>query len=117
MSDHIGDDAVAWLAHRYIRCAHEVFIVRLRIRENEDVFFRFKRRPGGDEKEVFHLLEPLPTYPLQTKAAETYEDNNSGRGKAESPARLSFIQRRGARNQRDRFLLGKDFHIAGKGQG
>src|SRR3990170_8730045 len=117
MGNNVGDNTVAWFAHHDIGRAYEILIVRLRIRKNEDVFSRLKRRPGGDEKEVFHLLEPLPTYPLQTKAAETYEDNTSGRGKTESSARLNFVQRRGARNQGDRFLIGKDFHIAGKGQG
>ena len=81
VGNNVRHNSIARFAYHDVRRAHEILIMRLCLGENEDIFFPFRSRPSGDEKELLQAFYLLPGHPSQTKTAETYEDDNRGHRK------------------------------------
>ena len=79
----VGNDTISRFRHDDIHGAKQIFIVRLRIRQDENVAVSLLRRAGGNEEELPKLLELVLRETLESRASEVQEDNSRRFGQFE----------------------------------
>src|SRR5205807_8266918 len=72
----VGNDTISRFRHDDIHSTKQIFIVRLRIRHDENVAVSRLALAGDNEEELPQLLELVPRETLESRASEAQEDNS-----------------------------------------
>src|SRR3990172_7057046 len=112
MRDGIGNNAVGRLGDDRVHGSDQILIVRLFIRENEEIVVADICFPGRDEKIFPKPAQFFPWQPLEAQAAEAQENNGCRSGEFEFRSCLGFGKRGKPGDPWDRLPAREDFQIA-----